>query len=72
MNRDGLFIIRRVVDRGALADVKAVWRHYGDERVKTAIVDARCLDERSLAFFANQWRVPRETFRAFSRTRSVS
>ena len=69
MDRDALFIIRRVVDRGSLTEVKAVWHYYGEEVMKRALVGARCLDGRSLAFFANQLGVPCESFRAFAGAR---
>ena len=60
------FIIRRVMDRGSLSDVKSLWRYYGATAVKEAMISARSLDPRTLAFCANQFRLPRKEFRAFA------
>ena len=61
------FIIRRVVERGRLADVKTVWAHYGPDAVKAALIGARSLDRRTVAFFANQFGISTAEFRASSR-----
>ncbi|MCU0858351.1 MAG: hypothetical protein MUC65_08115 [Pontiellaceae bacterium] len=59
------FIIPRVMERGTLADVKAVWNYYGEAAVKTALLSAADLSVKTVSFFANQFNLPREAFRAF-------
>ncbi|MBL9150956.1 MAG: hypothetical protein JNK37_00640 [Verrucomicrobiales bacterium] len=63
--RHGDFVIVRVMDRGTLADVKAVWDYYGSERVRVALLRAPSLGTKTISFFANQFDLPREAFRAF-------
>jgi hypothetical protein len=59
------FIIPRVMERGTLADVKAVWDYYGGEAVKSALLDSAALGIKTISFFANQFNLPREAFRAY-------
>ena len=66
LQRHASFIIRRIMDRGSLSDVKALWCYYGASSVKEAMISARSLDSRTLAFCANQFRLPRKEFRAFA------
>ena len=63
--RHGNFVIARVMDRGTLADVRTVWDYYGSERVRTALLQAPSLGIKTISFFANQFDLPREAFRAF-------
>lgn len=59
------FIISRVMERGTLADVKTVWDYYGGDAVKTALLNAADLSAKTVSFFANQFNLPRDAFRAF-------
>jgi hypothetical protein len=59
------FVIARVMDRGTLDDVRAAWDFYGAERVQTALLQAPSLGAKTISFFANQFDLPREAFRAF-------
>jgi len=59
------FIIPRVMERGTLADVKTVWEYYGGETVKSVLLNAAGLSAKTVSFFANQFNLPREDFRAF-------
>lgn len=59
------FIIPRVMDRGTLADVKAVWDYYGEEKIKQTLLNAATLGRKTVAFFANQFNLPRSSFRAY-------
>ena len=61
----GDFLITRVMDRGTMADVEATWAHYGPDRIRDALVKAAVLDKKTIAFFANQFHLPREAFRAY-------
>lgn len=65
------FVIARVMDRGTLGDVKAVWNRYGEERVQQALLKAAFLHKKTIAFFANQFGVPREEFRAYQNNRGT-
>jgi hypothetical protein len=59
------FIIPRIMDRGTLPDVKATWNYYGETKVREALLTAPSLQKKTIAFFANQFNLPREEFRAF-------
>jgi hypothetical protein len=59
------FIIPRVMDRGTLADVRAVWDYYGDEKIKQTLLITATLGRKTVAFFANQFNLPRGAFRAY-------
>jgi hypothetical protein len=60
------FIIPRIMDCGTLADVKAAWAYYGETCVRDTLLNARALNKKTIAFFANQFKLPREQFRAFA------
>lgn len=59
------FIISRVMERGTLADVKIVWSYYGEGKVKSALLNTADLSMKTISFFANQFDIPRNAFRAF-------
>jgi len=59
------FIIPRVMERGTLADVTTVWNYYGEESIKQALSNAAALSKKTISFFANQFDLPRDTFRAY-------
>ena len=63
--RHQAFIIVRTMERGNFADVMAVWCHYGRQAVQDALMQARSLEARTLFFFANQFGVRPEQFRAY-------
>jgi len=62
--RHANFIIARTMDRGNSRDVTAVWNRYGDERIREALVGAASLEKRTVAYFANQFDLSPEAFRA--------
>ena len=59
------FVIVRVMERGTMRDVLTVWRHYGASRIREALLQAPSLDKRTITYFANQFNIPRESFRAW-------
>lgn len=72
VNRDSVnpeahwqFIIPRIMDRGTLDDVKAAWNYYGEEKIRDALLNAAALHKKTIAFFACQFNLPRERFRAW-------
>lgn len=62
------FLIVRVVERGSRQDVRRVWGYYGERRIREALLSAPSLGRRTIAFFANQFELPRESFRAYERS----
>jgi len=62
------FLIVRVVERGSRQDVRQIRDFYGDHRMREALVSAPSLEPRTIAFFANQFKLPREAFRAYGRS----
>jgi hypothetical protein len=65
VDRHRRFMIPRIMDRGALSDVTAAWAYYGEACVRSTLLNARSLNKKTIAFFANQFDLPRERFRAF-------
>jgi hypothetical protein len=61
------FLICRVMERGTSVDVRLAWKHYGETRVKEALIKAPALSSKTIYFFANQFRIPCEAFRAYQR-----
>lgn len=59
------FIIPRVMERGTRTDVRVVWDYYGSETVKSALLNAADLSAKTISFFANQFNLSRDAFRAF-------
>ncbi len=59
------FIISRTMERGSLSDVRAVWHYYDEERIRDTLLNASSLSKKTIAFFANQFNLPCEQFRAF-------
>lgn len=59
------FIITRAMDRGTREDVDLVWSFYGSERVRESLLAAPSLQLKTICFFANQYHLCPEDFRAF-------
>mgnify|MGYP001564051764 CR=1 FL=1 len=59
------FIVPRIMDRGTLTDVRAAWAYYGEESIREVLLNASSLHKKTIAFFACQFDLPRERFRAF-------
>jgi hypothetical protein len=62
------FIIMRVMERGNHEEVRATWAYYGGEKIKQSLVEAPALSQRTIAFFANQFDLPKTAFRAHERS----
>lgn len=62
--RHANFLIPRVMDRGRMEDVERTWAFYGEARIQEALLRAPSLHRKTLCFFAAQFGVSRETFRA--------
>ena len=65
------FIIPRVMDRGSRSDAYAVWRHYGAESIKETLLRAPSLQRKTIAFFANQFHLRPEDFRAYRKSQEL-
>ena len=61
------FVIVRVMERGTMQDVLAVWRYYGASRIREALLQAPALDNRTITYFAHQFNLPRSSFRAWKK-----
>lgn len=61
------FIIVRVMERGTSEDVRRTWDFYGAEKIKECLLKAPSLSPETVAFFANQFELPRDAFRAYER-----
>ena len=65
------FIIPRVMDRGDRPDVHAVWQYYGEAVIRDVLLNAPSLDKKTIAFFSNQFDLPRDAFRAFRKRKEL-
>ena len=61
------FIITRVMERGGIEDVKAVFARYDLADIRHALISARTLSDKTIAFFANRFGLDRSAFRAYRR-----
>jgi hypothetical protein len=66
------FLISRIMDRGTREDVRAAWSYYGGECIREALVEAPSLGSKTISFFANQFALPKEAFRAYQRSSNWS
>jgi len=64
------FIIVRCVERGRREDVRSIWDFYGPDQVRETLLRAPALSKKTIAFFANQFDLPREAFRAHQRAQN--
>ena len=69
-NRHAASLICRIMERGSSGDVRAAWSYFGEARVRDALVRAPSLSRKTINFFAYQFRIPREAFRAFGRAKN--
>lgn len=65
--QNAAFLICRVMERGSSAEVRRVWSYYGEAEVREALVNAPALNRKTISFFANQFQISREQFRAYKR-----
>lgn len=66
------FLICRIMDRGTREDVRVAWFYYGGERIREALLVAPSLGSKTISFFANQFALPKEAFRAYQRSSNWS
>ena len=67
-----LFVIGRVLTRGLYTDWLALKQLYGVERLRHEVTRLRSLDPRTLAFCSVYFDLPKESFRCYSKTPSLS
>lgn len=65
MDRHKRFIIVRTMERGNMAEVRAIWAYYGAAEIREALLAARHLSPRTLNFFAARFDLNRQEFRAY-------
>ncbi len=60
------FIIERVLSRGTLEDFKLIKLFYGEEKLKTLVVDIRNLDKKVLSFCVAYFDIPKTDFKCYN------
>ena len=65
--RDAVYIIARIMDRGTRPEVNLAWSYYGDDRIKKILLRAPCLERRTIPFFFYYFDLPPSAFKAFVR-----
>lgn len=63
-------IIERVFNRGDIADLKIIIKHYGIEVIKQEIVKAGFLDKKTLCWASLFLNIPKTKFRCYKKTQS--
>jgi hypothetical protein len=61
------FVICRVMERGNSSDARHVWAFYGEDRIREALTSAPALSPKTIHFFANQFQISCDAFRAYRR-----
>lgn len=64
------FVIERVFERGDVEDIRQCRRYYGDEQVRTALLEAKFLPEHRLSLASAVVNEPMEQFRCYILRRS--
>lgn len=64
------YIVQRVLERGALEDVRYLFRLYGKDDVLTVSKSLRTLEPRALSFISNLSGEPRGNFRCYTKNQS--
>ena len=60
-------LIVRVMERGTSQEVRTTWSYYGADRIEEILLAPPSLSKKTIAFFANQFGLKREAFRAYQR-----
>ncbi|MCC5844416.1 MAG: hypothetical protein JJU05_09210 [Verrucomicrobia bacterium] len=60
------FVICRVMDRGSREDVRLTRAFYSPAEIREALLGARSLHKKTIAYFAVMFGLPREAFRAYT------
>lgn len=60
------FVIERVFERGDVEDIRQCRRYYGDDKVRTALVEAKFLPEQTLYFASAIVGEPLERFKCYT------
>lgn len=64
------FVIERVFERGDVEDIRQCRRYYGDDKVRTALLEAKFLPEHRLSLASAVVDEPLESFRCYMLKRS--
>lgn len=59
------FVIQRVLERGTLDEWFDIKKHYGMEKIKETVLNARYLNKKVLSFCSTIFDVPKEDFRCY-------
>ena len=59
-------VIPRVLERGTFTDWNEIRKYYGDEKIKTVLLQVRYLNNKSLHFVSNFYDIPLENFRCYT------
>lgn len=68
--RNKRLIIERVFTRGDLDDIKATIKFYGIETIKNEIIYAGFLDNKTLTWTSDFFKIPKSDFRCFIKKQS--
>ena len=61
------YIIPRVVDYGTLDDVRRIEEYYGQEKMRQVLIEAPCLNKKTISYFAWKFSLQLADFRAYRR-----
>ena len=63
--KHGKYVIERVLTRGSLDAWFIIKNNYGLEQIKQVALNARWLDEKTLAFCSTYFQIPQEQFKCY-------
>lgn len=70
VERNDVFLIGRVIQYGYFSDWKKLIQLYGYSRIKEKVVQLRSLDDISLHFVSNLFKIPLAKFRCYTQKQS--
>jgi hypothetical protein len=58
-------ILERVFSRGTEGDERAVFRYYGNDAIRRAVTDIKCLDKKTLNYLSVIFNISKENFKCY-------
>lgn len=68
--RRSLFIMEKVLNYGLWADIVALFRYYGDDRIRQEITEAAYLKKTAISFLCVVLNLQEQDFKCYTKTRS--
>ena len=70
LNKHKRYVIERIIMRGRIEEVRAMFAFYGKNVVKESVIDSRYLDKLTLALCCAIFQLPQSDFRCYKLAQS--